>query len=178
MQAILIGIIDSAVGWFNYAVYGQVSNKINQAFVSKVSKEIAFIQTFAIFASSILTHLIDGLLFDTLRKNLGTKQSLLYSSLSMFVASAMVVITPGYEMIGILTPILLPTRRLLLGLSIGTESGGGIIYAIEHVNTQRRGIVSITSFRKSFLCFLRWMAISICNSIYLRDFQYLYPLAI
>src|SRR6478609_5179983 len=47
---------------------------------------------------------------------------------------------PTYDSIGVWAPILLTTLRLIQGLALGGEWGGGLLLAVEYAPRNRRGL--------------------------------------
>ncbi len=84
-------------------------------------------------------------LFGSLGDRIGRKPVFMITIALMGGATVCVGFLPTYAQVGILTPILLVTLRLIQGLSAGGEIGGGAIYLSEHAGNQHRG------FRTSFL---------------------------
>jgi MHS family alpha-ketoglutarate permease-like MFS transporter len=72
----------------------------------------------------------------------GRKAGLTLSVTLMCLGSLMIAVTPGYESIGTLAPVILVFARLLQGISVGGEYGASATYLSEMAGRNRRGFYS------------------------------------
>jgi MFS transporter, MHS family, alpha-ketoglutarate permease len=72
----------------------------------------------------------------------GRKAGLTLSVTLMCTGSLMIAVTPGYDSIGVLAPIILILARLLQGISVGGEYGASATYLSEMAGKSRRGFFS------------------------------------
>jgi MHS family proline/betaine transporter-like MFS transporter len=59
----------------------------------------------------------------------------------MGTASLSMCLMPSYELIGVTSCYLIALARIIQGISLGGEFSGGVIYAVEHSNIKRVGLV-------------------------------------
>ncbi|WJH37915.1 MFS transporter (plasmid) [Aliirhizobium terrae] len=67
---------------------------------------------------------------------------LLLTVLIMGIGTFLIGLIPSYNTIGVWAPILLVTLRLLQGIGLGGEYGGGMVMTIENAPEHRRGFYS------------------------------------
>jgi MHS family alpha-ketoglutarate permease-like MFS transporter len=72
----------------------------------------------------------------------GRKAGLTLSVTLMCLGSLMIAVTPGYESIGTLAPVILVLARLIQGISVGGEYGASATYLSEMAGRDRRGFFS------------------------------------
>ena len=60
----------------------------------------------------------------------------------MGLSTVLIGLTPTYASIGIWSPILLTPLRLLQGLALGGEWGGGVLLAVEYSPAHKRGFLA------------------------------------
>src|SRR2546430_17636307 len=84
---------------------------------------------FATYAVGFAARPIGGIVFGHYGDKLGRKTMLYLTLLMMGVATTAIGLLPTYASIGIWAPILLVAMRLLQGLGIGGEWGGGGVVA-------------------------------------------------
>lgn len=85
---------------------------------------------------------VGGWLFGKLADVKGRKYAMTLSVLLMSFGSLLIALTPGYDSIGIIAPVLLLSARLLQGLSVGGEYGTSATYLSEMATQNRRGFYS------------------------------------
>jgi MHS family alpha-ketoglutarate permease-like MFS transporter len=72
----------------------------------------------------------------------GRKAGLVVSVALMCLGSLLIAVTPGYNRIGVASPVLLVVARLMQGLSVGGEYGASATYLSEVAGRRHRGFFS------------------------------------
>src|SRR6202030_3367510 len=80
--------------------------------------------------------------FGYLADHYGRRGALMLSVTLMCFGSLMIAVTPTYQSIGIVAPILLGVARILQGLSLGGEYGTSATYLTEMADRRHRGFYS------------------------------------
>jgi MFS family permease len=94
----------------------------------------------ASFALAFLIRPIGGIVFSHVGDRIGRKKTLVVTLSLMGVSTVMIGLMPTYETLGVAAPIGLTLLRLLQGLALGGEWGGGLLLAIEYSPRQHRGV--------------------------------------
>jgi len=96
---------------------------------------------FGIFAVGYLWRPIGGALIGHIGGKLGRPTALTFSVVAMAVPTFLVGVLPGYELLGIMAPVLLTALRAIQGLSVGGEYTASIVFMVEHAPPGRRGLI-------------------------------------
>ncbi len=142
LKAIFGGSIGNLVEWYDWYAYSAFAIYFSSSFFPKENPTAQLLNTAGIFALGFLMRPMGGYIFGRLADRVGRKQSMTLSVLLMSFGSLLIAITPTYQYIGILAPILLLTARLLQGLSVGGEYGVSATYLSEMATKNRRGFYS------------------------------------
>lgn len=142
LRAIISGSIGNLVEWYDWYAYSAFSIYFAPVFFPDSNKTVQLLNTAGIFAVGFLMRPIGGWLFGSLADRVGRKFSMTVSVLIMSLGSLLIALTPTYETIGIIAPILLLVARLLQGLSVGGEYGTSATYLSEMATADRRGFYS------------------------------------
>ncbi|MES2003631.1 MAG: MFS transporter [Bacteroidota bacterium] len=142
LRAIVSGSIGNLVEWYDWYAYAAFSLYFAPAFFPGKDATANLLNTAGIFAVGFLMRPIGGWLFGSLADRKGRKWAMTVSVLLMSFGSLMIAITPAYNSIGIMAPILLLLARLLQGLSVGGEYGTAATYLSEMAGKNRRGFYS------------------------------------
>jgi MFS family permease len=94
---------------------------------------------FASFALAFLVRPLGGVVFSHVGDRIGRKKTLVITLTLMGVATMLMGVLPDYAAIGVAAPILLTLLRLVQGLALGGEWGGGLLLAVEYAPKNRRG---------------------------------------
>jgi MFS family permease len=97
---------------------------------------------FATFFVGYCARPLGGVLFGHFGDRVGRKTALLLTILIMGLGTFLIGFMPTYGQIGVLAPICLIVLRLLQGIGIGGEYGGGMVMTVEHAPADRRGFFS------------------------------------
>ncbi|MDU0371404.1 MFS transporter [Hymenobacter endophyticus] len=147
LRAIFSGSVGNLVEWYDWYVFSAFSLYFSASFFPSGDTTAQLLQTAGIFALGFLMRPIGGWMFGRIADKVGRKQSMTLSVLLMSLGSLLIALTPTYQTVGIVAPILLLTARLLQGLSVGGEYGVSATYLSEMATRRRRG------FYSSFLYF-------------------------
>lgn len=142
LKAIVGGSIGNLVEWYDWYAYSAFSLYFSGAFFPKQDATAQLLNTAGIFAVGFLMRPIGGWLFGSLADRIGRKQAMTLSVLLMSFGSLLIALTPSYNAIGVMAPILLLVARLLQGLSVGGEYGVSATYLSEMATENRRGFYS------------------------------------
>ena len=126
---------------YDFVLFGFLIKVIHNNYLSFLDKNIATIIAFAFFAVGFIVRPIGALIFGYIGDVLGRKKALVMSVSFMGIASLSMSLLPTYEAIGIVSCYLIVLIRLIQGLSVGGEFSGAIIYAMEHFNKKKAGLV-------------------------------------
>ncbi len=142
LKAIIGGSIGNLVEWYDWYAYSAFSLYFSGAFFPEADATAQLLNTAGIFAVGFLMRPIGGWMFGGIADRIGRKQAMTLSVLLMSFGSLLIALTPSYETIGVLAPILLLLARLLQGLSVGGEYGVSATYLSEMATENRRGFYS------------------------------------
>ncbi|WP_445505546.1 MFS transporter [Niallia sp. 03091] len=136
------GSIGNLIEWYDWYVYSAFAVYFSTEFFPKGDQTSQLLNTAAIFAIGFLMRPIGSLLMGRFADRHGRRAALTLSITVMAGGSLIIAITPSYNSIGIMAPIILVLARLLQGLSLGGEYGTSATYLSEMANKGRRGFYS------------------------------------
>lgn len=142
LKAIMSGSIGNLVEWYDWYAYSAFSIYFAPVFFPESDSTAQLLNTAGIFAVGFLMRPLGGWLFGSLADKRGRKFSMTLSVLLMSLGSLLIALTPSYEAVGVLAPILLLVARMLQGLSVGGEYGTSATYLSEMATAKHRGFFS------------------------------------
>ena len=142
LRAIVGGSIGNLVEWYDWYAYSAFSLYFAGVFFPNNDTTAQLINTAGIFAVGFIMRPVGGYFFGKLADTHGRKTAMTLSVLLMSFGSLLIALSPGYETIGILAPVLLLIARLLQGLSVGGEYGTSATYLSEVALASKRGFYS------------------------------------
>lgn len=142
VKAIVGGSIGNLVEWYDWYAYAAFAIYFSSSFFSTGNQTAQLLNTAGIFAVGFLMRPIGGWFFGTIADKIGRKRAMTLSVLLMSFGSLLIALTPSYDAIGVLAPVLLLVARLLQGLSVGGEYGVSATYLSEMATADKRGFYS------------------------------------
>src|SRR4051794_5773700 len=140
-RALISSAIGSAVEWYDYFLYGTMAGIIfGPLFFPSSNPGVSLMLSFASFALAFVVRPIGGIIFSHIGDRVGRKKTLIMTLSLMGGATMLMGVLPDFSAIGIWAPILLITLRLIQGLALGGEWGGGLLLAGEYAPRDRRGL--------------------------------------
>ena len=132
--------VGSTIEWYDYFLYGTMSGLVfGPLFFPSDNPTASQMLSLASFALAFFLRPIGGILFSHIGDRIGRKKTLLVTLTMMGVATVAIGLMPTYAAIGVGAPILLTILRLIQGLALGGEWGGGLLLAVEYSPKERRG---------------------------------------
>lgn len=133
--------VGSTIEWYDYFLYGTMSGLIfGPYFFPSDNATVSQMLALASFAIAFLIRPLGGIVFSHIGDRIGRKKTLVITLTLMGVSTVAMGLLPTYAQIGLAAPILLTVLRLLQGLALGGEWGGGLLLAVEYSPKNRRGL--------------------------------------
>ncbi|MER6010838.1 MFS transporter [Streptomyces bluensis] len=140
-RVLLASTIGSAIEWYDFYLYSTASALVlGPLFFPNQSPTAGTLAAFATYAAGFVARPLGGVIFGHFGDRIGRKSMLVLTLLIMGVATFLVGVLPTYEQAGIVAPILLVALRVLQGIGLGGEWGGGVLMSGEHAPANRRGL--------------------------------------
>lgn len=139
-RAMLGSAVGSAVEWYDYFLYGTMASLVFAPLFFPAADPVSSqMLALASFALAFLIRPVGGVLFAHIGDRVGRKKTLVMTLTIMGLATAGIGLMPTYASIGMWAPVLLTLLRLLQGLALGGEWGGGLLMAVEYAPKNKRG---------------------------------------
>lgn len=141
-QALTAAISGSFLEWYDFYLFGTAAGLIFPSlFFPDSSNTAGVIQSFGTFAAGFVMRPIGAAIFGHFGDRLGRRRMLLITVGMMGTCTFLIGVLPTFESVGAVAPLLLVILRLIQGIGIGGEFGGGALVALENAPTGRRGVM-------------------------------------
>lgn len=130
--------------WYDFNLYVLLAVPIGLNFFSGYPEATRAIFALLIFAVGFLVRPLGALVFGRMSDRWGRRVMFLVTVVIMGVATVLVGVLPGNDVLGAWAPALLILLRMAQGFAVGGEYAGAAVYLAEHAPAERRGYV--TSF--------------------------------
>jgi metabolite-proton symporter len=139
-RVIASSLIGTTIEWYDFFLYGSAAALVfNKLFFPSFDPLVGTILAFATYAVGFVARPLGGVVFGHFGDRIGRKKLLMWSLVTMGLATLLIGLLPGYDRIGIWAPIGLIVLRVLQGFAVGGEWGGAVLMAAEHGDAKRRG---------------------------------------
>jgi MFS family permease len=133
--------VGSTIEWYDYFLYGTMSGLIfGPLFFPSDNAAVSQMLSLATFALAFVIRPFGGVIFSHIGDRIGRKKTLVITLSLMGVSTVLMGVLPTYAAIGLAAPILLTVLRVLQGVALGGEWGGGLLLAVEYSEKNRRGL--------------------------------------
>src|SRR5581483_6764544 len=136
-RAVLATSIGNALEWFDLVVYGFFAVVIAKLFFPAGNETVSLLLSLGTFGVSFFMRPLGAIVIGAYADRAGRKAALTLSILLMMIGTAIIVVLPTYETIGIAAPLVLVLARLMQGFSAGGEFGSATAFLAEHVPNRR-----------------------------------------
>ncbi|NUT29278.1 MAG: MFS transporter [Streptomyces sp.] len=144
VRQLLAASVGNAVEWYDWYAYTFLATYIAAEVFPKSADNslVPLLSTFAVFAVGFFMRPVGGLLMGAIADRRGRRAALTVTILLMGGSSLLVGLTPTYDTVGVLAPVVLVLARLLQGLSVGGEFAASTTFLVESAGPGRRGLFS------------------------------------
>jgi MHS family shikimate/dehydroshikimate transporter-like MFS transporter len=132
--------LGTTVEYYDFTLYATTAALVfSKIFFPAGNQMVGTLAAFATFFVGYLARPLGGLIFGHYGDKLGRKTVLIITMVLMGGGTFAIGLLPSYATIGIWAPILLVVIRLLQGVGMGGEYGGGVLMALEYSPPRRQG---------------------------------------
>jgi MFS family permease len=124
---------------YDFMVFGYFSAAIGRAYFPASSAFASLMLSLASFAVGFMMRPLGAIFLGAYIDHVGRRRGLLVTLGLMSVGTLTVALTPAYQTIGLLAPILVVAGRLCQGFSAGVELGGVSVYLAEIATPGHKG---------------------------------------
>lgn len=142
-RAVLSSLIGNSIEFYEFLIYGSFSSLyFNKLFFPSFAPTTGTLLSLSTFAVAFVGRPLGALVFGHFGDRIGRKTTLITTLTVMGGATVVIGLLPTYKTIGIAAPILLTLLRFVQGCSLGGESSGGFLMALENAEPHRRGFLT------------------------------------
>jgi MFS family permease len=127
----LASIIGSVIEQYDFLVTGVIAATVWGGVFFKLPGLAAVAAAIGVYGLGIIIRPIGAFLFGHIADRHGRKDAMVYALVLMGVATLLIGLTPSYDSIGVIAPVLLIVFRLLQGISFGAEFGTASTWVVE-----------------------------------------------
>jgi len=139
-RIIWASVLGTTVEYYDFTLYATTAALVfGKVFFPTGNALIGTLYSFATFFVGYLARPLGGVLFGHFGDKLGRKTMLVITMLMMGLGTFAIGLIPSYGSIGIAAPLLLVLIRLVQGIGMGGEYGGGVLMALENAPAKRQG---------------------------------------
>src|SRR5918997_2189569 len=131
--------VGTMIEWYDFYIFGSLALVLASQFFPSGNRTLAVLSTLATFAAGFAARPFGALFFGRIGDLVGRKYAFLVTLVIMGGATFIIGLLPTYAQIGVLAPIILVLLRLLQGLALGGEYGGGAGYIDVDLAYKQRG---------------------------------------
>src|SRR5258708_8448125 len=113
------------IEWYDFYIFGSLAVIMSGLMFPKGDPSWALIQFWAVFATGFVVRPFGAIVFGHVGDLIGRKYAFMVTLTIMGLSTFLIGLLPTYATIGALAPTILLLLRLLQGLALGGEYGGG-----------------------------------------------------
>lgn len=141
-RALFAAVSGAFLEWYDFYLFGTAAALVFPSlFFPGSSDTAAFLQSFGTFAAGFVMRPLGAVVFGHYGDRIGRRRMLLITVLLTGGCTFLIGLLPGYATVGAAAPLLLVVLRLVQGVGIGGEFGGGALVVLENAPRGRRGIM-------------------------------------
>jgi MFS family permease len=129
----------TAFEWYDFFLFVPLAAILSRTFFAGLNETASYVFALGAFAVGFAFRPIGALIFGRIGDRVGRKGTFLATMSIMGVSTFAIGLLPGYQTLGLASPMIFLGLRILQGLALGGEWGGAAIYIAEHVEPRKRG---------------------------------------
>lgn len=135
--------LGTTMEYVDFALYGLASGLVfGDIFFPGQTPVIALLSSFATYAVGFLARPVGAFVLGKIGDKRGRKFIMVFTVMLMGLSTTALGLLPTYQMVGILSPILLILCRVCQGFGARAELSGGAVMLAEYSPVNHRGLVS------------------------------------
>ena len=127
----LASIIGSVIEQYDFLVTGIIAATVWGGVFFKLPALAAVAAAIAVYGLGIVIRPVGAFIFGNIADRYGRKDAMVWALLLMGVSTLLIGLTPTYDSIGVIAPVLLIVFRLAQGISFGAEFGTASTWVVE-----------------------------------------------
>lgn len=136
-RLVFLTALGSGLEYYDFVIYALAVQYLSHTFFPQGSEWVGLLKSLAVFATGYVARPLGALIFGSIGDRFGRKKSFTAAVFLMAVATLSIALLPGYQSLGVLSPILLTLCRILQGISQGAELSGAFTFIYEHSEGKR-----------------------------------------
>ncbi|WP_454050456.1 MFS transporter [Cellulomonas sp. Marseille-Q8402] len=138
-RVIAASLVGTTIEFYDFYVYATAAVLVfPHLFFPSANETTALLASFAVFGAAMVARPIGAIFFGHLGDRRGRKTTLVYSLLTMGVATFLIGVLPTVDQIGVTAAVLLLILRLAQGFALGGEWSGAALVATENAPAGKR----------------------------------------
>jgi MFS family permease len=130
-QVALASIVGSVIEQYDFLVTGVIAATVWGGIFFKLPGLAAVAAAIGVYGLGIIIRPVGAFIFGYIADRQGRRDAMVYALVLMGVSTLLIGLTPTYDTIGIIAPILLIIFRFLQGISFGAEFGTAATWVVE-----------------------------------------------
>lgn len=163
VRSITLASLGMMFEWYDFALFALLSNYLVTIFFSAYSKTTADSLVMAVFIVAYIGRCVGGSVLASFADRYGRRTVFIFSSLLMTVTTFLIAIYPVHYVHALVAAVSLFALRFLQGLSIGSETPGGMVYAFEQAKDKYKGFA--LAFIYVFIYLGYFLAFFVCEQL-------------
>src|SRR3981081_4717784 len=127
-RVVIAAAVGNVIEWYDFYIFGSLATLLATKFFSAGASGSALIKTVGTFTAGFLIRPFGAFLFGRVGDLIGRKYTFLVTLSGMGISTALIGVVPSYAQIGAAAGIVLLLLRLVQGLCLRGEDGGGLPY--------------------------------------------------
>jgi MFS family permease len=139
-HAVFAATLGNGLEFYDFVTFAYFAIQIGKTFFPTHDPFVSLMASLATFGAGFITRPLGAWLIGGHADRIGRKRAMTLSMLLMGLGIGLLVLTPGYDRIGIAAPILAVIARLIQGFALGGEVGSATSYMAEAADSRHRGL--------------------------------------
>ncbi|MCM6761648.1 MFS transporter [Rathayibacter sp. ZW T2_19] len=137
---LLAGTVGHFVEWYDWYIYGLLAAVFSGQIFPSDSPFASLIAALLTYAVGFVVRPLSGIIISPLADKYGRRRILTLAISGMALGALIIALTPPFETVGYLAPVLFVIARVMQGVSAGSEQQSAIAFMVEHAPANRRGL--------------------------------------
>ena len=139
-QVALASIVGSVIEQYDFLVTGVIAATVWGNLFFKLPALAAASAAISVYGIGIVIRPVGAYIFGHIADRYGRKDALVYALVLMGVSTLLIGLTPSFDRIGVVAPVLLIVFRVAQGISFGAEFGTAATWVVEQAaRSKHRG---------------------------------------